>query len=212
MFSIIISTKNNEEGLARTLAALVPAAIDGIVSDVVVVDCGSQDSSRDIALSAGCHWIEAIKREESPHVIGAHAAKRGDWLLFLEPGVVVNEAWREEIRALITNAQQIGKADQIAIVFNSASDKDGWYTRLWERIINICHIFPFGISYSYPGFSLSRRFYEDLTARKSLNKKTYQTLLQYIRTGCIIQMKTHVVTIGMTDKNRKNNLVKFYQR
>ena len=43
MISVVIPTLNAEATLAATLAALVPAAVDGLVREVIVVDGGSSD-------------------------------------------------------------------------------------------------------------------------------------------------------------------------
>jgi len=53
MISVIIPTFNAEAGLAQTLAALVPAALDGLVREVIVVDGGSRDRTAAIADDAG---------------------------------------------------------------------------------------------------------------------------------------------------------------
>ena len=47
MISVIIPTLNSEIVLAHTLAALVPAAAEGVVREVIVVDGGSSDNDDD---------------------------------------------------------------------------------------------------------------------------------------------------------------------
>ncbi len=53
MISVVIPTLNAERKLTHTLAALVPAVVDGIVQEAVVVDGGSTDETRIIAEAAG---------------------------------------------------------------------------------------------------------------------------------------------------------------
>ncbi|TIR96069.1 MAG: glycosyl transferase family 2, partial [Mesorhizobium sp.] len=36
MLSVLIETRNDEEGLARTLASLIGGAVEGVVRDVIV--------------------------------------------------------------------------------------------------------------------------------------------------------------------------------
>ena len=43
MLSVLIETRNDEEGLARTLASLIAAAVEGVVREVIVCDLGSTD-------------------------------------------------------------------------------------------------------------------------------------------------------------------------
>ena len=52
MISVIIPTLNAESGLAAALSALVPAMVDGLVREVIVVDGGSTDRTLAIADTA----------------------------------------------------------------------------------------------------------------------------------------------------------------
>ncbi|HET6928016.1 MAG TPA: glycosyltransferase, partial [Hyphomicrobiaceae bacterium] len=53
MISVIIPTLNAEATLAETLSALVPAAVAGLVREVLVVDGGSSDRTAEIVERAG---------------------------------------------------------------------------------------------------------------------------------------------------------------
>ncbi len=57
MLTVLIETRNDEEGLARTLASLVGAAVEGVVRDVIVCDRGSTDQTHYVAEHAGCHYV-----------------------------------------------------------------------------------------------------------------------------------------------------------
>ena len=57
MISVIIPTLNAQPGLAATLTALVPATVDGLVREVIVVDGGSTDRTAAIADEAGTHFV-----------------------------------------------------------------------------------------------------------------------------------------------------------
>jgi glycosyltransferase involved in cell wall biosynthesis len=95
MLSIIIATHNSEHALVRTLASLVPGAMAGLVSDVVVADGGSRDDTEAVADVAGCHFLTT----EGPlarRLAAAVAASRGRWLLFLRPGVTLDPSWVAE--------------------------------------------------------------------------------------------------------------------
>ena len=59
MLSVIVPTRNSEEGLARTLSSLVSGAAEGVVREVVVVDDASTDGTRIVADAAGCTLVEA---------------------------------------------------------------------------------------------------------------------------------------------------------
>ena len=91
MLSVIIETKNNAEDLARTLASLVPAAVEGVVRDVTVRDYGSSDQTRRVCDDAGVHWLEI---GDIGHAI--HKA-RCDWILLLAPGARLLDGWIEPV-------------------------------------------------------------------------------------------------------------------
>ncbi len=46
MISVVIPTLNAERTLAHTLAALVPAVVDSVVQEAIIVDGGSTDEHR----------------------------------------------------------------------------------------------------------------------------------------------------------------------
>ena len=62
MLSAIIATHESERALVPTLAALVPGAIAGLVSEVVVADAGSRDATAEVADVAGCRFIASPSR------------------------------------------------------------------------------------------------------------------------------------------------------
>lgn len=91
MLSVIIETHNDEEGLARTLASLVPAAVEGVVREVIVCDHGSTDQCHFVADHAGCRFIT-----NGGIVSGIRMAK-SEWLIHLEPGARLRDGWIEAV-------------------------------------------------------------------------------------------------------------------
>ena len=57
MLSVVIPTLNAERTLAATLSALMPAAVSGVVRQVVIVDGGSDDSTLAIAEEMGADVV-----------------------------------------------------------------------------------------------------------------------------------------------------------
>lgn len=96
MISVIVQTLNNAATLPACLGALVPAAVDAIVTDVIVVDGGSTDATLAIIEDAGA------KRAES--VAAAVAAAKADWLLLLPPTVRLEAGWDAEAAAHLQNS------------------------------------------------------------------------------------------------------------
>ncbi len=91
MLTVVIETLNDEEALAATLAALVPAAVEGLVCEVIVHDRGSSDATVAVGDQAGCTLV-------GPGGLGGGlTAARGTWLLLLEPGALPGEGWMEAV-------------------------------------------------------------------------------------------------------------------
>lgn len=96
MISVIVQTLNNAATLPACLGALVPAAVDAIVREVIVVDGGSTDATLEIAEDAGA------KREAS--LEEAVAAAKSDWLLILTPTLRLEAGWDAEAAAHVQNS------------------------------------------------------------------------------------------------------------
>jgi len=97
MISVLIETKDDEEGLARTLSTLIGGAVEGVVREVIVCDRGSTDQTHKVAEHAGCVFIAGTASA------GARQAK-GDWLLLLEPGARLVDGWIESASAHMRKA------------------------------------------------------------------------------------------------------------
>ncbi|AMM83062.1 glycosyl transferase [Martelella sp. AD-3] len=91
MLSVVIETNHHEAELAHTLSTLVVGAVEGLVSDVIVLDRGSDDGTERVAEAAGCRYLRAW---DLPEVI---RQARGDWILVLEPGARPLSGWVEAI-------------------------------------------------------------------------------------------------------------------
>jgi glycosyltransferase involved in cell wall biosynthesis len=132
MITAIIETLDHEVGLAHTLAALVPAATEGVVREVIVVDHGSRDGTLVVADAAGCTIVEAAKVPGDAHRYAAEGA-RGDWLLFLEPTAALDAGWQAAAVAFIDRALVTGKArSSIAYVRRGVLT-----TRWWSRLLAV---------------------------------------------------------------------------
>ncbi len=91
MLTVVLECQDQEPELAQTLSALVAGAVEGLVSDVVVLDHGSRDGTSRVADAAGCRFhsqwdIKDIIR-----------SARGEWLLFVEPGARPQAGWIDEV-------------------------------------------------------------------------------------------------------------------
>lgn len=91
MLTVLLECRDHETELAHTLSGLVPAAVDGLVSDVVILDLGSSDGSARVAEAAGCRFHSEWKLEDILTTV------RGEWLLILEAGARPQPGWIEEV-------------------------------------------------------------------------------------------------------------------
>jgi glycosyltransferase involved in cell wall biosynthesis len=91
MLTVLLECRDNEPELAQTLAVLVSGAVDGLVSDVIVLDNGSRDGSARVADAAGCRFVDKWDLHE------VLRSARGEWLMLLQPGARPQSGWIEEI-------------------------------------------------------------------------------------------------------------------
>ena len=99
MITAIFETENDEVSLAHALAALVPAATEGLIRDVIIIDHGSEDGTREVADAAGCTIIDAAGETDARRMAAERA--RGDWLLFTPASHVFRPEWQADAMAFI---------------------------------------------------------------------------------------------------------------
>ncbi|WP_439572240.1 glycosyltransferase [Phreatobacter sp.] len=124
MISVIIPTLNDERRLVPTLAALVAGAADGLVVEAIVADGGSTDDTAAVADMAGCRMIEG-PADTGPRLARAAAMARAPWLMFVEPGTVLDEGWTRDVRAFLEQVARRGEIDRRAAVFAPGTDDFG---------------------------------------------------------------------------------------
>jgi glycosyltransferase involved in cell wall biosynthesis len=96
MISVIVPTFNDETRLVACLAPLVPAAMAGLVKELIIVDAGSTDRTLEIADDAGALILTGDGDRAVRFDPGVARAK-GPWLLLLEPGVRLEFGWEAAV-------------------------------------------------------------------------------------------------------------------
>lgn len=76
MFSVLIPARNQFEDLQRLLGDLAPAAVDGLIREVIVADDGSEDPTAVFCEDAGVDLIQG-------GVVAAAGQAKSNWLLIL---------------------------------------------------------------------------------------------------------------------------------
>jgi hypothetical protein len=123
MISVVIETVDEEQALALTLSALVPAAAEGFVREVLVADRGGRHGTRLIADAVGCAIVEGSRER-------AVALARSDWILVIRPGVRLETDWFREAALFIERTRRSGTARSAS--FRHAVDDFGLRARLSE--------------------------------------------------------------------------------
>ncbi|WP_027487211.1 glycosyl transferase [Allorhizobium undicola] len=100
MLTVIFECHNQEYELAQSLTSLVAGAVEGLVSDVVILDHGSDDGTMQLADAAGCRFYQEWTLAD---VLGS---ARGQWLLLIEPGARPGRGWMEDLAEYMATGSQ----------------------------------------------------------------------------------------------------------
>lgn len=130
MLSVVIPTLNAAATLGATLERMRDA------DDILVVDGGSVDGTRDLAEAAGARVLTADRGRGTQLAAGA-AVACGDWLLFLHADTLPGPRWREAAAA------HARSAPQAAAVFRFRLGDPAWQARLIELGVRLRR-FPYG--------------------------------------------------------------------
>src|SRR5262249_21288547 len=108
MLSVVIPALNAEASLGQAMAALVPAAVDGLVREVIVVDAHPTDRTASIADSAGATVLKSGEGRGQQLAAGARRA-RCPWLLFLHADTVLEPGWEREAAKFMESVEKSGR-------------------------------------------------------------------------------------------------------
>lgn len=101
------SARTLSDSLVRTLAALVPAAVDGLLRDLTIVAPGDANDIETIADHAGCNFICSADLRAA--LLQALGAVREDNVLLMRSGRAPEAGYIEEIAELIGDGQRIAR-------------------------------------------------------------------------------------------------------
>lgn len=189
MITVIIATRDDEEDLAHTLAALAPAAMDGIVRDVVVVDAGSRDGTLDVADAAGC---AIVRGSGAAALMQAAETARGDWLLFLSPRSVLEAGWQAEVLAFMDRTAMAGTARTSAATFRLRRPDLGPGPRLAE-LFALVRTGLVAAPYGEQGLLLSRHYYRGLQGHRDLPAMADVEIARRIGRRRLTQLRAHAM-------------------
>jgi len=145
MLSVVIPALD----AAGTLGACLKALSE--VPELVVVDGGSRDATREIARTAGARVVDAPRGRGVQLAAGAEAA-RGDWLLFLHADTRLSAGWRGA-------AEEHMRRRDVAGCFRFRLDDPAWQARAIERGVAL-RVKLLALPYGDQGLLISRRLYD----------------------------------------------------
>lgn len=162
MMSVVIAVDREEEGLARTLACLVPAVAEGVLRDAVILDGGGSEAMAAIADAAGCHHVVGEPRDHLGHAADNVAAS---WILMLKPGVILEHDWFREAAEFVERAESLGQSKKLCAAFSYSSQRYGLAAR-FEEAWRFVAANLFGRVLDSQGLIVSRETVRNLSGRK----------------------------------------------
>jgi rSAM/selenodomain-associated transferase 2 len=190
MICVVIPTLNAQTGLAATLTSLVPAAVEGLVRQVVVVDAGSSDRSVEIAEQAGAEIIRSSPGRGTQLASGAERG-RFPWLLFLHADTILQPGWEREVTAFIERVEE--GPQEAAAAFRFALDDRGVRPRLLETMVALrCAVLR--LPYGDQGLLISRRLYNRLGGYAPIPLMEDVDLMRRLRRDQIFILRSQALT------------------
>ena len=135
ILTAVIITHNEQRNIGRCLKAL-----QGIVTEVVVVDSGSTDQTETICRQYGAHFYTHPWEGYAHQKNYAESLATGDWILSLDADEAVGDKLRESIVALLAKGPREGEVYSMNRLTNFCGTwirHCGWYpdtkVRIWKR-------------------------------------------------------------------------------
>ena len=178
MLSVVIPALDAAATLPGCLAAL------GSVPDLVVVDGGSRDATREIARAAGARVVDSPRGRGVQLAAGAEAAL-GQWLLFLHADTRLELDWRRAVKL------HFDKRPASAAAFRFGLDDPAWQARVIERGVAL-RLALLGLPYGDQGLLVSRIHYGNAGGYRALALMEDVNLVR--RLGRVVVLSADAVT------------------
>lgn len=203
IITVVIPTLNAETGLSATLTALVPAVVEGLVREVIVVDGGSSDRTLSIAEQAGVEVVASPAGRGGQLRAGA-ARARFPWLLFLHADTVLEPGWEREAVAFMERVNA-GAREPAAAAFDFALDDMGFAPRCVEFFVRLRCIL-LRLPYGDQGLLISGQLYSEIGGYRVMPLMEDVDIVQRLKRRQIILLRPRAVTSAL--RYRRDGYVK----
>jgi glycosyltransferase involved in cell wall biosynthesis len=191
MISVVIPALNAERLLPRCFDSLIPAAVRGVVREVIVADGGSTDGTLEVADAAGAHIVGAGKNRSAQLIAGAELA-RSDWILFLLPESALEPGWEVEAESFM--AQAMPERPRAA-TFRFAVEDFGGEARRAEAKANL-RAWLLALPYGDQGLLIPRRLYRKLGGYRALARLEDADLVRRIGRRRLVLLRARAVNVA----------------
>ena len=191
MISVIIPTLNAEATLGQSLAALVPAAVDGLVREVIVVDGGSSDRTVEIVDHAGANLVRGTQGRGQQLSAGANQA-RFPWMLFLHADTALAPGWERET-SLFMKSVDLAEQPAAAAAFRFALDDTGAKPRLLERLVAL-RCAALRLPYGDQGLLIPKHLYDEVGGYRPLTLMEDVDLVRRLGRRRTVMLRAPAVT------------------
>ncbi|MBN8913035.1 MAG: TIGR04283 family arsenosugar biosynthesis glycosyltransferase [Rhizobiales bacterium] len=123
------------------------------LAEVIVVDGGSRDATKDIAVRHGARPIDSKRGRGCQLAAGAGAAA-GEWLLFLHADTRLEAGWG----AVVASFMESPRSKACAATFRFKLDDDCWQASSLQRLVG-WRARVLGLPYGDQGLLIHRDFY-----------------------------------------------------
>lgn len=203
MITVVIPTLNAEKGLVPCLNSLMPGVMSGLISQLIIADGGSEDTTLKIADEAGADIVNSERGRGQQLAAGANAAK-APWILFLHADTLLEPGWELEVQQFVEEVRLAGDTEQAAYFRFRLNDRKR-AARFLESVVSLrCSLLS--LPYGDQGLLISNDYYQALGGFNPIPLMEDVDLIRRIGRGHLSNMRHAAVTSA--DRYRRDGYLK----
>ena len=195
MISVIIPTLNAESTLGPTLAALVPAVVDGLVQEAILVDGGSSDETCLIADAAGTQSDHRASAGAAASSTLARPLRAATGCCSSMPTRCSSRLGPRKPRTSSSASRAVG-VRRLRPSSASRSTTTGSMPRLIEKMVSL-RCFVLALPYGDQGLLISRNLYNRLGGFRPIPLMEDVDLVRRLKRSEIAMLDSRAVTSGV---------------